>query len=99
MARVKVTEEYLVKQIEQLDAKRKQLKKTLQVFRIRAAAAKRKSLFKSIRKNEKEVLELLKSKAPDFFDKLAGEQPKRKRRATRKAVKKGARKLAARKAA
>jgi hypothetical protein len=70
MPRGPQTEEALVKQIAALDARRKTLKKKLQVMRIRAAAKRRKAVFTSIRKNEKEVLEVLKAKAPDFFRKL-----------------------------
>ena len=87
MPRVKMTEENLVKQLETLDEKRRQVKKRLQVLRIRNAAGKRKALFKSIRKNEKEVIELIKNKAPEFFNKLVEGQP-RKPRAAKKAARK-----------
>jgi len=37
-----------------------------------------------IRRNEKEVLELIKNKAPDFFDRLLQPDPARKKRTTKK---------------
>lgn len=81
------SEESLVKRITQLDAQRKLLKKKLQVLRIRAAAKRRKTVSALIRKNEKEVLEVIKSKAPEFLDKLLGGGPKRaKRKASRKSA-------------
>lgn len=70
MPRGKVTEESLVQRIAALDEKRKALKKKLQVMRIRNAAKRRKVMFSTIRRNEKEVLEVIKNKAPEFFKKL-----------------------------
>jgi hypothetical protein len=87
MPRVKQTEENLLKQLAALDEKRRSIKKRLQVMRIRAAAQKRKALFTSIRKNEKEVIEVIKTKAPDFFKQLMDGSP-RKPRAAKKAVRK-----------
>lgn len=83
-----MTEENLVKQLAALDEKRREVKKRLQVLRIRNAATKRKALFKSIRKNEKEVIEIIKTKAPDFFHKLV-EGEARKPRAARKGTGRG----------
>lgn len=80
MPRGKITEESLVQRIAALDEKRKTLKKKLQVMRIRNAAKRRKAMFSTIRRNEKEVLEVIKSKAPEFFKKLIDAEP-----ATRKA--------------
>ena len=85
MPRGPQSEERLVAQLAKLDAKRKVLKKKLQVMRIRAAAKKRKAMFATIRKNEKEVIEVLKNSAPDFFKKLVGGDAKpRAKRGRRK---------------
>jgi len=83
--RGKQTEESLVRRIAALDAKRKVLKKKLQVMRIRAAAKRRKAMMSTLRKNEKEVLEVIRTKAPDFFKKLVGEQAQAKPRRSRRA--------------
>ena len=85
MPRVKQTEEVLVAKIAELETKRKALKKKLQVMRIRAAATRRKKILTSIRRNEKEVLDLIKTKAPEFFDRLS-QAPVRKKRAAKKAT-------------
>jgi hypothetical protein len=96
MPRGKVTEESLVARIAKLDEQRKVLKKKLQVMRIRAAAHRRKALFTSIRRNEKEVIEVIKSKAPDFFKKLVEEKkPRAGRKAAAKKRGPGRRKRAA----
>ena len=95
MPRVKQTEENLLKQIAVLDEKRKLLRKRLQVMRIRSSAERRKALFKSIRRNEKEVIEVIKTKAPDFFKKLVESDP-RKTRKPRAAKKAGRKRRAAR---
>ena len=84
MPRGIVSEEKLVKQLEKVELKRRILRKKLQVFRIRAAAKKRKAVFSSIRKNEKEVMEVLKTKAPDFFKKLLTAAPAKAKRGRRK---------------
>jgi hypothetical protein len=83
--RGKQTEESLVRRIEALDAKRKALKKKLQVLRIRAAAKRRKAMMSTLRRNEKEVLEVIRSKAPDFFKKLVGDEAEGTRRRGRRA--------------
>ena len=93
MPRVKQTEENLMKQLAAIDEKRRQVKKRLQVMRIRNAAGKRKALFKSIRKNEKEVIEIIKAKAPEFFSKLVEGQPRKPRAAKKAARKKRAAKV------
>ncbi|HVT35264.1 MAG TPA: hypothetical protein VHE37_06760 [Nevskiaceae bacterium] len=80
MPRGIVSEEKLVAQLAKVEEKRRVLRKKLQVFRIRAAAKKRKAVFSSIRKNEKEVMEVLKNKAPDFFKKLLTAQPAKRGR-------------------
>ena len=81
------SEDSLVKRIAQLDTQRKVLKKKLQVLRIRAAAKRRKTVSALIRKNEKEVLEVIKTKAPEFLDKLLGSGTKRaKKKAARKSA-------------
>lgn len=94
MPRVKETEAHLQQKLDEIDAARQVLKKKLQVMRMRAAAAKRKSFLKSIRRNEKEVIELIRSKAPEFFEKLTTAEPKKRRRAAKKAAKKAGRKRA-----
>lgn len=80
MPRGPQSEDRLVKQLAALDAKRKVLKKKLQVMRIRASAKRRKAMFATIRKNEKEVIEVLKTKAPDFFKRLVTADNTRKPR-------------------
>lgn len=85
MPRGKQTEESLVRRIAALDAKRKALKKKLQVMRIRAAAKRRKAMMSTLRRNEKEVLEVIRTKAPDFFKKLVGDEATPQRRRGRRA--------------
>lgn len=70
MAKRRSYEEALVQQESDLLARLKMVRKRLQIHRIRASAKRRKGIFASIRRNEREVLDALQKRSPALYKKL-----------------------------